>query len=151
MIQFCIIFFSISRIFKHKYGLILQHQHHNLTFMACTTASGFCAAGRYPVTGGGRSPPGIRVDPCGQMDRWTHIRHDQRWLILLSQITRRDPSTGKAISCFSESTQARNGLSHLIITHLCLYPLHGYPSTKSSFSAQGLVSPSIDTALWIPF
>lgn len=48
--------------------LVLQHLHHNLTFMACTTASGFCAAVRYPVTGGGRSPPCIRVDPCGQMD-----------------------------------------------------------------------------------
>lgn len=31
--------------------------------MACTTASGLCDAGRYPVTGDGRSLPGIRVEP----------------------------------------------------------------------------------------
>lgn len=55
--------------------------------MACTTASGFCAAGRYPVTGGSISPPGISVDPCRQMD--THSSQSKITHTALSDYQRR--------------------------------------------------------------
>lgn len=131
-----------------KNGLILQYVQQKLTFMAWTTASGFCAAGRYPVTGGGRSSSGICADPCRQMD--THSSRSKITHIALSDYQKWFEHC-KSPRCFTESTKARNGLKHLIITHLCLDPLHGYTSTKNSFSAWGLVSPCLDTALWVPF